>query len=186
MTDPWAAPANRTDPWAAPAIQAPPVTPPLATDAGSAATAGFGNDWGNGDDRVQSSPSGLIASVNANGSAEPTKVGRRFGKSTFIVGISVAVLTLGYFLAGLSESLLVGIGTALGADSFFGFLTGLYVAASGRPSWARLKGGRRTGIILLLASFIAAIVAFALVGIGSPTETHAWVPRIEVTTPPAG
>jgi hypothetical protein len=80
--------------------------------------------------------------------------------STFIVG-GIAILSMAMGAAS------GGIGGALIFLAIFAVLTGLYIAATGRRSWARLPGGRKTGAIVLGAS----VVLFVVGAVSLPRST---------------
>lgn len=84
-------------------------------------------------------------------------VGQRFkpARSTYVVG-SIAIL----FLAiGAASS---GIAGLVIMAALLAFGTGLYVAITGRKSWAMLPGGRKIGACVLAGSVVLLLVGGAL------------------------
>lgn len=71
--------------------------------------------------------------------------------STFIVGaLALAAIALGARSGG--------VGGALIFMAIFAALTGFYVTATGRRSWARLPGSRKVGGIVIAASLVLFVV----------------------------
>ncbi|WP_416405484.1 GmrSD restriction endonuclease domain-containing protein [Arthrobacter sp. LFS091] len=79
----------------------------------------------------------------------------RLPKSTIIVGI----LALVFAVSGAFSS---GFGGGLIVLALFGLATGLYVVATGRRSWAMLRGGRKAGAFLLAAALVLMFVGAAI------------------------
>lgn len=71
--------------------------------------------------------------------------------STFVVGVLVLLTMWLGFASG-------GLGGALILLAIFSALTGLYVAVTGRRSWARLPGRRKVGGIVLAASLVVLVL----------------------------
>ncbi|XAS64787.1 hypothetical protein ACOM2C_16720 [Pseudarthrobacter sp. So.54] len=71
--------------------------------------------------------------------------------STFIVG----ALALASTALGAANG---GVGGALIFLAIFAALTGLYVAATGRRSWARLPGSRKVGGVVLAGSLVLFVI----------------------------
>jgi hypothetical protein len=63
-----------------------------------------------------------------------------------------------------------GFGGALIMMGLLALLTGLYIAATGRRSWAMVPGGRKAGAIMLTGALVALIAGAALVPV-EPKET---------------
>jgi hypothetical protein len=79
----------------------------------------------------------------------------RLPKSTIIVGLLALIIAI----SGAFSS---GFGGVLVILALFGLLTGLYVLATGRRSWALLRGGRKAGAIVLAGALILMIVGAAI------------------------
>ncbi|WP_235036433.1 HNH endonuclease family protein, partial [Arthrobacter sp. 18067] len=79
----------------------------------------------------------------------------RLPKSTIIVGILAMVFTI-------SAAFSSGFGGVLVILALFGLLTGLYVLATGRRSWALLRGGRKAGAVVLAGALVFMIVGAAI------------------------
>ena len=90
-------------------------------------------------------------------SVEAPKPPNKPKASTFVVG-ALALIFMGIGSAS------GGIGGALIFLGIFAAMTGLFILTTGRRSWARLPGGRKTGGIVLAASL-------ALVMVGGLTTT---------------
>lgn len=90
-------------------------------------------------------------------SVEAPKPPNKPKASTFVVGALALIFMV---LGGASG----GIGGALIFLGIFAAMTGLFILATGRRSWARLPGGRKTGGIVLALSL-------ALVMVGGLTTT---------------
>ncbi|WP_024366211.1 GmrSD restriction endonuclease domain-containing protein [Arthrobacter sp. TB 26] len=84
-------------------------------------------------------------------SVEAPKPPKKPKASTFVVG----ALALIFMALGGATG---GIGGALIFLGIFAAMTGLFVLATGRRSWARLPGGRKTGGIVLAASLVLVMV----------------------------
>ena len=98
----------------------------------------------------------LSLSYNAPPGTGPFRV----RKSTIIVGI----LALLFILSGAFSS---GFGGALIMLSLTALLTGLYVLATGRRSWAMVRGGRKAGAVVLAGALVLVVVGAAV----SPTKS---------------
>lgn len=83
----------------------------------------------------------------------------RVRKSTIIVGILALLFVV-------SAAVSSGFGGALIMLSLTALLTGLYVLATGRRSWAMVRGGRKAGAIILAGALVLFIVGAAI----SPTK----------------
>ncbi|AOY74211.1 hypothetical protein ARZXY2_4712 (plasmid) [Arthrobacter sp. ZXY-2] len=83
----------------------------------------------------------------------------RVRKSTIIV----AILALLFVVSAAFSS---GFGGALIMLSLTALLTGLYILATGRRSWAMIQGGRKAGAIVLAGALVLFIVGAAI----SPTK----------------
>lgn len=77
--------------------------------------------------------------------------------STLVVG----AILLAFLAIGAANG---GFGGALIFLAIFAALTGLYIVATGRRSWARLRGGRKGGAFVLAAAVV-------LFGVGATTLT---------------
>ncbi len=86
-------------------------------------------------------------------------------KSTYILGSVVLFVVIAGFLSGPHIGLIW--------MAFFGAATGLYVAATGRRSWALIPGGRRMGLIVVAASVVLAILTAATAPRSVPTDLDA-------------
>ncbi|GAB2742322.1 GmrSD restriction endonuclease domain-containing protein [Sinomonas soli] len=96
------------------------------------------------------------------------------GKSTWIVGAIVGVIAL---LGALSS----GFWAVLIVLAMAALLTGLYVVATGRRSWARIPGGRKIGG----ATLAAAVVLFVVGGMMAPRTAHLEQASADSTASPA-
>lgn len=94
------------------------------------------------------------------------KMPRSPSVSTFVVG----GLALLFIAAGAATK---GIGGALIFLAIFALLTGLYVVATGRRSWAWIPGGRKIGAAVVGASLILFVVGGALWPSPSQSELDA-------------
>ena len=86
-------------------------------------------------------------------------------KSTYIVGAVVLLVS------GLSTS--GGIELGLMWIAMFAGATGLYVAVTGRRSWALIPGGRKGGLILIAAAIVLAIITAITSPPTEPTDLDA-------------
>ncbi|MFW0775735.1 HNH endonuclease family protein, partial [Paenarthrobacter nitroguajacolicus] len=81
--------------------------------------------------------------------------------------LSVGILAVLFLLLGALSS---GFGGALIMLGLLALLTGLYIAATGRRSWAMVPGGRRAGAVMLTGALVVLIAGGAMVPV-EPKET---------------
>lgn len=96
----------------------------------------------------------------------------RLRTSTLCVGILAVLLLL---LGALSS----GFGGALIMLGLLALLTGLYIAATGRRSWALVPGGRKAGAVVLTGALVALIAGAALVPVEPKESLQASEPAAE-------
>lgn len=107
-----------------------------------------------------------LSFMDTRNSIEPPKQPKQPKISTFIVGaLAVAAVALGAATGGL--------GGALICLSVVAGLTGLYVAATGRRSWARLPGSRMAGGVVVAGSLVLLVVGGLTVPPPSPERLAA-------------
>lgn len=105
---------------------------------------------------------------------------RRHWVSTLIVGLIVLFWLIPAAVDGGFPGILVVLGVA-------GFFTGIYVAATGRKSWAHVPRGRRGGLILLAAAVVAFIIGVCTLAAAEPdaTESNQTTTIVEPVQEPA-
>lgn len=90
------------------------------------------------------------------------------GKSTWFVGVPVAVLIgSGAISLWVSNGFFSAIAQMALLSSFTLFLSSIYIVSTGRPSWLRSRGGRKTGLKLLGVSIVVFILGAIISGIAA-------------------
>ncbi|MGO4586555.1 DUF1524 domain-containing protein [Arthrobacter sp. 2RAF6] len=84
------------------------------------------------------------------------------GKCRFRLPVSTIVVGILLLLFLVPAAFGSGIGGVLIMAGIFSFLTGLYVVATGRRSWAMVPGGRKAGAIVLTGALVLLITGGAL------------------------
>lgn len=91
------------------------------------------------------------------------------GKRRFRLPVSTIVVGILLFLFLVPAAFGSGIGGVLIMAGIFTFLTGLYVVATGRRSWAMVPGGRKAGAIVLSCALVL-LIAGGLLAPAKPND----------------